>query len=82
MKSSEESDRQVTHVVVKAPEFIDTNPAAYFSIFEAQFMLKNITSSATKFYNVIAALPPEVVGKLPKTVTSSADFGVLKDSVA
>lgn len=46
----------ITHVSVKAPAFIDTNPSAYFCIFEAQFMLKNITISSTKFYNVLSAL--------------------------
>ena len=74
-------EQSVTHVTVKAPEFIETNPSAYFSIFEAQFMLKNITLSSTKFYNVLSALPQDVVGKLPAAVLTSANYDRLKESV-
>lgn len=73
--------QDVTHVTIKAPAFIDTNPSAYFSIIEAQFHLKNITLSSTKFYNVISALPPDVVGRLSPTVLAAADYNTLKDAV-
>ena len=72
---------EAAHVTVKAPEFIDTNPSAYFSILEAQFMLKNVSQSTTKFYNVISSLPPDVVGRLPPEVLDSASYDMLKETV-
>lgn len=71
----------ITHVTIKAPEFIDTNPSAYFTILESQFMLKRITATDTKFYNVISSLPPEVVGRLSPEVLSSANYETLKETV-
>lgn len=74
-------NNNVAHVAIKAPEFMDANPSAYFSILEAQFMLKNVSVSSTKFYNVISSLPPEVVGRLTPDVLASADYDLLKDTV-
>ena len=68
---SESADRKydyIAHATIKPPKFLDTSPSAYFCLFEAQFDLQNITSSATKFYIVVAALPSEVVGRLSPAV--------------
>lgn len=81
MAGDEQPQQDVSHVTIKAPEFIDTNPSAYFSIIEAQFHLKNITLSSTKFYNVISSLPPEVVGRLSPATLAAADYDALKDAV-
>jgi len=53
-------------VGVKMPQFMETAPAAWFSILEANFHIKKITTEETKFFHLIAALPPEVVQKLQK----------------
>ena len=81
---NESADRKydyIAHATIKPPKFLDTNPSAYFCIFEAQFNLKNITSSATKFYNVVAALPSEVVGRLSPAVIATASYEELKAAV-
>ena len=57
-------------MVIKPPEFTDTNPNAFFCIIEARFELKNVTVSSTKFFNVLAALPAEVVSRLPVSYDS------------
>ena len=81
MAENRNQDQEVSHVTIKAPAFIDTNPSAYFSIIEAQFHLKNITMSSTKFYNVISSMPPDVVGRLSPTILAAADYDSLKDAV-
>ena len=54
-------------VVVKAVQFCETAVESWFAIMEAQFSLAKVTESATKFYHVLSALPPQTVMKLPKT---------------
>ena len=49
----------------------------WFAIMEAQFHLKNLTISATKFYTVLAALPSDV-SKLPVKVFEDKDYTELK----
>lgn len=71
----------IEHVSVKAPEFMETAVTAWFSIIEAQFAMKNIVSSATKFYNVLSQLPSSVVAKLPKAAITGGNYDTLKSAV-
>ena len=50
----------VASVSVKLPPFWPNNPLVWFAQVEAQFFTRNITSQATKFAYVIAALQPEI----------------------
>ena len=62
---AEEGESGVGNAVsVKMPPFLETAPAAWFSILEANFHIKRITVEETKFFHLIAALPPEIVSKL------------------
>ncbi|KFD51267.1 hypothetical protein M514_07867 [Trichuris suis] len=47
-------------VSIKLPPFWPRSPRLWFAQAEAQFALRQITSSLTKFYYVIAALPDDV----------------------
>ena len=49
------------HINIKAPEFMETAVNRWFTILEAQFHLRNVTASKTKFYTVISSLPAEEV---------------------
>ncbi|KAF0311973.1 Lamin Dm0 [Amphibalanus amphitrite] len=49
------------HVSVKPPAFMETAVQGWFAIMEAQFHLAKITSDTTRFYHVLAALPPTTV---------------------
>lgn len=68
-------------VSIKPPLFMETSAAAWFSIMEAQFILGNITVSSTKFYHVLAALPPETVTRISASTLNSANYSVLKSDV-
>ena len=72
---------QLQHVAVKPPVFMEANAVAWFSIMEAQFNLSKVTVSVTKFYHVLAALPAEIVGKIPQSVLDSYDYVKLKEAV-
>ena len=51
------SDRHGVHAVaLKLPEFWADNPGVWFAQMEAQFAIKAITCSCTKFYYCLAAL--------------------------
>ena len=51
----------VVHTVsVKLPEFWTDHPLIWFTQAEAQFAVKKITASLTKFHYVVAALPQGV----------------------
>ena len=77
---------ETTHVnaaTIKPPAFMETAVPGWFSIIEAQFHLRNITSESTKFYSVIAALPAEVISRMPPTTLNldTSDYKTLKDGL-
>ena len=71
----------VNKVAVKPPMFMESNVVAWFVIMDAQFNIAQITTSTTKFYHVLAALPPEIVGRLPQDILKTNDYDKLKDAV-
>ena len=71
----------IHHVSMKTPAFMESAAAGWFSIMEAQFHLKGITVSETKYFHVIAALPAEIVAKLSATVLENRDYDALKTAV-
>ena len=83
MSTTSEGDQtlQLQHVAVKPPTFMEANAVAWFSIMEAQFNLSNVSVSVTKFYHVLAALPAEIVAKIPPSVLDSYDYVKLKEAV-
>ena len=78
---TEESTSNIGHVSFKAPQFLNNNVTAWFTIVEAQFTLSRIVSEETKFLNVIALLPTEVVGNLPRVILAERKFSTLKEVV-
>ena len=68
-------------ISVKAPQFSDSSAVGWFAVLEAQFILRNITQTATKFYNALAALPPHLVTNMPPEVIESANYDILKKTV-
>ena len=57
---------------------METAVNGLFTILEAQFHLRNVTASKTKFYALVSSLPVEEVGKLPNATLASQDYGELK----
>ena len=51
----------IEHVTIKMPEFMESSVKGWFQILEAQFTLKGVTVSATKFLHVLATLPANIV---------------------
>ena len=55
-------EASLQQINIKTPEFMETAVNGWFSILEAQFHLRNITASTTKFYTV---------AKIPITILES-----------
>ena len=72
---------QANSVSIKMPQFMETAASGWFQILEAQFHLKNIRSEETKYFHVIAALPPDLIAKLPHTLLENKAFKELKEAV-
>ena len=68
-------------IAIKAPQFMESAAAGWFAIIEAQFHLRNITISSTKFYHVLAALPPDVVVNLNSQILDNKNYEELKKAV-
>lgn len=77
-----EANAATSHLVsIKAPEFSEASAVGWFAIMEAQFRIKNITESSTKFYNTVAVLPPHLVSNISSEIMEGADYDNLKKSV-
>ena len=81
MSVTEDESSESLHVSIKPPPFMETAVNGWFSIFDAQFFLQTITSSQTKFYHVLAALPPDTISRLSPSTLQSKDFDELKNAV-
>ena len=60
----EEEVPAVNAAAVKLPQFWSDNPLTWFVQSEAQFHIRGITLSRTKYYYLVAALPPEVANRV------------------
>lgn len=58
----------VNAVALQLPTFWTAQPEVWFAQTEAQFNLKNITTDATKYFYVVAALDQEAAGRLLGTL--------------
>lgn len=56
-----EQDSILASVSIKIPEFMQTALNGLFAIYEAQFVMCNITSSDDKFYYVLSCLLPDII---------------------
>ena len=74
-------EASLQQINIKTPEFMETAVNGWFSILEAQFHLRNITASTTKFYTVISSLPAEVVDETPITILESKKYEEIKQSL-
>ena len=63
------------------PKWNSENSGAWFSVMEAQFVLAGITIASTKFYHVLASLPPNIIGKLNASLINGASYTDLKAAV-
>ena len=79
--SSSGAHRCVEHVTIHTPPFMDNAVDGWIAIIEAQFELKNITQSSTKFFNTLPHLPPAIISKIPKDILVSKDYAELKDCI-
>ena len=68
--SSDEAVAPISRENVKMPKFLPDQPAIFFVMAEAQFVLRNVTSDDAKYYHIVAALPPEVVSRIVDLVTA------------
>lgn len=73
-----------TAAPLRLPPFWRQNPRSWFRQVEAQFQLRNIHAQSTKYFHVIANLPPEVASELDdvlSTVSLDDAYDVLKSAI-
>ena len=75
------SASQIQAVTIKAPTFSEANPNRFFSVLEAQFKLKGISVTSTRFYHALTALPEEVLNLLSDTTVAAESYEQLKNFV-
>lgn len=76
------SSGEPVHMVgIKMPTFMETAAAAWFNILEANFALRKITSDETKYFHVLAALPPDLVAKLSGFLLENRSYDNMKKEV-
>jgi len=74
-------EKEIQNVAIRPPAFMETAVNGWFPIMEAQFSLRNVTVSSTKFYHILSALPAEIVSKLPATVITSKSYETIKEAI-
>ena len=68
-------------VSIKMPEFSESYASSWFEIIEAQFEVKGIKVSSTKFYHALSVMTPDLVSKLSREVMMSKSYELLKSAV-
>lgn len=79
MPSEEQQSANIN--AINPPAFCESSVRGWFTIVEAQFEFKGITKSRAKFYNILSALPPYLVGNIPGSVLERLDYEELKNQV-
>ena len=69
-------------VTIRPPEFNEAHSTGWFAILEAQFAISNISSSRTKFYHTLSALPASLISRLSPSILSGADYADLKEAIS
>ena len=71
----------INAVAVKLPELWQSKVRGWFAQAEAQFATSGISSSLTKYYHVIKALPESSIERIPELLIPSADdpYSMLRD---
>lgn len=68
-------------VSIKTPVFSETSPLTWFAILEAQFSIKGITVSQTKFHHALANLTTDAIDTASFAVIESKDYDLLKTTI-
>lgn len=79
-----DDDVAIHAAAVKLPQFWTENPDLWFYQAEAQFELKGISVSRTKYFYLVAALTPEAAGRvtsLLEVVPSEEPYETLKSAL-
>lgn len=71
----------VSAVNIKPPVFSETSAAMWFKVMEAQFHLKNITTSRTKFYHVLSSIPTNILDNISLSAVEKEDYDSFKREV-
>ena len=74
---------KVNAISVPFAPFRESNTRAWFAQLEATFALRNVTTELTKYYHVVAVLPPHVLDEVQDVIDSSDPnpYDRIKDAV-
>ena len=81
MGNSDDDKDSAHSITIKPTQFSESSARGWFAVLEAQFKLKSITVSSTKFYNALSALPPNLVTNIPADVINDENYEKLKNNV-
>ena len=68
-------------VSIKPPAFSETSPALWFKIVEAQFSIRGISQTQTKYYHALANLPTEILDNVPPEIIEGENYDDLREAV-
>lgn len=68
-------------LAINVPVFRESSPSLWFRVVEAQFKVKGISQSRTKFCNALSHLSMEVLENVPTDILDKEDYDELKQSV-
>ena len=81
-EEQQQDEKPFIHAVsIKPGIFKESAVTGWFLTLEAQFNLNKITNTTTKFYHVLAAVPPELATNLPQDIATSQDYDRLKETI-
>jgi len=79
LQPAESMDAASVHsVMLKLPEFLETNVQNWFIVVEAQFTLRRIKTEKDKFLHVVSALPGSILEGLSPELLQTPDYERLK----
>ena len=81
MPAAKQSETEVNAVSIRMPPFMESAIRGWFSIIEANFALRNINVSSTKYFHVLSALPPEIVTNISASVLNEQSYDALKNAL-
>ena len=70
MPDNAPTDLTVSALAVPVAPFRESNPSSWFAQIEATFALRGIQSDVTKYFHVVAALPPHIVDEVDDLVNA------------
>lgn len=74
-------EEAVQSISIKSPDFTEASPALFFKLLEAQFHLRGIKLSKTRFFHALSSLPSHVLENIPLADLENENYEDLKKQI-